>query len=211
MIREVKNDRGGFAARVGQFSSESPMTGTICTLAPFDESYLPMVRQHLNDPEVTRYLSRADRNTMEGVVSWLQCKSAGTDHVFAILRRFTLHDESHFEFVGITALHIVDEGRAALSGTIIGVKKVWGQGIGYEAKVLQHGYAFKVLALEWIYALIVEENQRTQRLLTRLGYDRLATRPECIPTSNATFAQVVYGLSRDRWVHLQAGKQAIFP
>jgi RimJ/RimL family protein N-acetyltransferase len=181
------------------------LTGRVCTLEVFSESYLPILREYLSDPDVVRHVSSID-NRLEDILSWFKRQSSsGTDRVFAILRHSTVESgEPRRAFVGITALRTIDvRGTAAVSGTIIGAKRYWGEGIGYEAKLLQQGYAFETLALDWIYASIVDTNERSRRLLVRLGYERLPSRPDCIPCSGSNLGQVFYGLSRDKWIRLK--------
>jgi RimJ/RimL family protein N-acetyltransferase len=182
------------------------LVGKSCTLEIFDPSYLPRMRAYLADPEVARSLAGAESATFAGLIGWLGgCTAGDGAHVFSILRHESTRGGEP-EFVGISVLRPVAGSAlaSAVSGTIIGEKTCWGQGIGTEAKRLQLGFAFRELGLDRVLASIVRGNERIRRLLERAGYVELPTRPDGIPRGDTNHERRFYAVTRDQWVRARA-------
>lgn len=75
--------------------------------------------------------------------------------------------------VGFVQLAAIDTyEKRALVGLVIGEKKLWGQGIGSTALRLLLDYAFTVRGLERIAAEVYGFNQRSMRLMERVGFQK---------------------------------------
>lgn len=75
--------------------------------------------------------------------------------------------------VGFVQLTGIDHHmRRAAIGIGIGEKGLWGQGIGTTALRILLDYAFTVKQLERVYAEVFSFNQRSQRLMERVGFHR---------------------------------------
>jgi len=75
--------------------------------------------------------------------------------------------------VGFVQLSSIDQRmRRAAIGIAIGEKNLRGQGIGTTALRLLLDYAFTVKNFERIYAEVFSFNQRSQKLLERVGFQR---------------------------------------
>ena len=77
------------------------------------------------------------------------------------------------QFVGVLQLGLIDhfERRATIS-IFLGVKELWGRGIGSMALRLLLDYAFTVQGLERVYTEVWGFNQRSQRLMERVGFQK---------------------------------------
>ncbi len=77
------------------------------------------------------------------------------------------------QFVGVLQLAMIDhyERRATLS-IFLGVKELWGRGIGSTALRLLLDYAFTVQGLERVYAEVFGFNKRSQQLMERVGFQK---------------------------------------
>ncbi|HEX6483398.1 MAG TPA: GNAT family protein [Ktedonobacteraceae bacterium] len=75
--------------------------------------------------------------------------------------------------VGLVQLTRVDHRmRRAGIGIAIGEKNMWGQGIGKTALRILLDYAFTIKGLERVYAEVFSFNQRSQRLMERVGFQQ---------------------------------------
>lgn len=87
------------------------------------------------------------------------------------MKYFALDYES--QFVGVLQLAEIDhfEKRAAIS-IFLGLKELWGRGIGSTALRLLLDYAFTVQGLERVYSHVYGFNTRSQRLMEHVGFQR---------------------------------------
>lgn len=86
---------------------------------------------------------------------------------------YTFGIEVDKQLVGYVQLALIDtSNRHAAVGLIIGVKEVWGRGIGRTALRILLDYAFTVQALERIYAEVYTFNTRSRRLFEGLGFQQ---------------------------------------
>lgn len=77
------------------------------------------------------------------------------------------------QLVGFIQLAMIDlHMRRAALGILIGEKHLRGQGIGRTALRLFLDYAFTVKGLERVYAEVFSFNQRSQRLMEHVGFQR---------------------------------------
>ncbi len=75
--------------------------------------------------------------------------------------------------VGFVQLVRIDHRmRRAGIGIGIGEKNIWGQGIGKTALRILLDYAFMVKGLERVYAEVFSFNQRSRRLMERVGFQQ---------------------------------------
>jgi RimJ/RimL family protein N-acetyltransferase len=75
--------------------------------------------------------------------------------------------------VGFAQLVKIDHRmRRAGIGIGIGKKNIWGQGIGKTALRILLDYAFTVKGLERVYAEVFSFNQRSRRLMERVGFQQ---------------------------------------
>ena len=75
--------------------------------------------------------------------------------------------------VGYVQLALIDhyERRAAV-GVLVGEKSMWGRGIASTALRILLDYAFTVKGLARVYAEVYSFNQRSLRLMERVGFQK---------------------------------------
>ncbi len=77
------------------------------------------------------------------------------------------------QLVGYVQLALIDyDERRAAVGILVGEKNLWGHGIGKTALRILLDYAFTVRNLERIYAEVYGFNQRSLRLMERVGFQK---------------------------------------
>lgn len=127
---------------------------------------VPQMLELFNDEEVRRYLGgdppRSQR-TMERMVG------QGRTTQWAV----TVNDE----YIGECQLLKVVEGRIAEIGYYFR-RGFWGQGYAYEAVGALICYCAGTLGLERLWACIDDRNERSKRLIERLGFEHAALLPE---------------------------------
>lgn len=77
------------------------------------------------------------------------------------------------QLVGYVQLALIDkyERRAAV-GIVVGEKSMWGRGIASTALRILLDYAFTVRSLDRVYAEVYGFNQRSLRLMERVGFQK---------------------------------------
>jgi RimJ/RimL family protein N-acetyltransferase len=77
------------------------------------------------------------------------------------------------QLVGYVQLALIeDDERRAAAGILVGEKRVWGRGIASTALRTLLDYAFTVRNLERVYAEVYSFNQRSLRLMERVGFQK---------------------------------------
>ncbi len=77
------------------------------------------------------------------------------------------------QLVGYVQLAMIDDDeRRAAVGILVGEKRMWGRGMGKTALRILLDYAFTVRNLERIYAEVYGFNQRSLRLMERVGFQK---------------------------------------
>ena len=77
------------------------------------------------------------------------------------------------QLVGYVQLALIDDDeRRAAVGILVGEKNMWGRGIGKTALRILLDYAFTVKNLERVYAEVYAFNQRSLRLMERVGFQK---------------------------------------
>jgi RimJ/RimL family protein N-acetyltransferase len=74
------------------------------------------------------------------------------------------------QLLGDADLRHIEGGRAEFA-IMVGPRASQGKGLGTRFGLMLHALAFRVLALDHLYATIIPANQASQRLFRRLGYE----------------------------------------
>lgn len=75
------------------------------------------------------------------------------------------------EHVGFSGVHRIEwRNGCATTGTVIGRKEMWGQGLGTDAARVRTRYAFEVLGLRLLLSEALDGNTASIRMLERVGY-----------------------------------------
>ena len=175
-----------------------------CSLEPFSRVYISEMLRYLRDPEVIRFIGKWSAAHESDIASWL-CRGGEARNLFSIIVDQQVESaaplaERKRSFLGITSLRLLDlRAGMAVSGTIVGDKDWWGRGIGFSANVHKLNFAFKVLKLTCVHAATDRHNDRSKRMLCRLGYRRSAGPPGPQPHSGPYQDREWYCLSREQW------------
>jgi len=104
------------------------------------------------------------------------------------------------QLVGYVQLALIDriERRAAV-GIVIGEKALWGRGVGAKALRILLDYAFTDLCLERIFAEVYGFNVRSQRLMTRVGFQSEGVLRKHEMHMGQRQDMYVYGMLRDEF------------
>jgi RimJ/RimL family protein N-acetyltransferase len=144
-------------------------------LVPLDRSkHLENALRWLNDPEITQWLETGD---------WPLTRGAEEKYFNAADRND--RSSAHFaieslqgEHVGFSALRSIDwQSRVAVSGSLVGRRDLWGQGLGSEAVAIRNRYAFEVLGLRTLIATVIADNSRSLAMLAKAGYEEVGRVP----------------------------------
>jgi len=174
--------------------------GELVRLVPIDlEKHWENAVAWMNDPDVTKYLLAGDLPvTRLAEKDWFERSSRPNDEdiVFAI----ELLDGEH---IGFTGLHRISwQNRTAVSGTLIGSKSHWGQGLGTDAAKVRLRYAFEVLGLRMVMSDVMAQNHPSIKMLTKAGYIECGRIPKKIWKRGAYQDELVMYIDIDRWLSL---------
>ncbi|MBW7905722.1 MAG: GNAT family N-acetyltransferase [Phycisphaerae bacterium] len=137
-------------------------------LVPLDrEKHFDNALRWMNDPDLTAWMLSGDYPlTRVGEEEFFARVSRpnAEDVVFAVE---TL-DGRH---IGLTGLHRIDHRHGtALTGSLIGLRELWGQGYGTDMIRARTHYATNVLGLRLLWSEVMVGNDRSLRALLRAGY-----------------------------------------
>ncbi len=144
-------------------------------LVPLDkERHLANAVAWLNDPEVTAWTLIGDlpiTRLWEEAYFDRVMRGDPAEITFAI-------ETLAGEHVGFTGLHRIDyRDGVATTGTLIGRKELWGQGLGADAARVRTRWAFEVLGLRLLLSEVLDGNDASLRMLRRCGYREVGRIP----------------------------------
>lgn len=167
-------------------------------LVPLDaEKHLDNAILWFNDPEVTQWLLMGDfPMTKLAEREWFESRSKAqnTEIGFAVE---TL-DGVHIGFAGIHRISWQDG--TAVTGTVIGDKAYWGQGVGTDVVATRTRYAFEVLGLRLLFSGCIDGNAASYKMLFKNGYREYGRAPEKLWKRGAYRDEILMCLSREDWV-----------
>jgi RimJ/RimL family protein N-acetyltransferase len=113
--------------------------------------------------------------------------------------QFALQEKSSGELIGDLALNLIElPGTAELGFTLAPTH--WGQGFALEAVNGVLEIAFKTLGLHRIIAFTAEDNQRSQKLLERLGFRLEGKSLESYEVNGVWINEFQYALLNREWL-----------
>lgn len=140
------------------------LRGQKVTLRPPTPEDAPHFVRWLADPEVTRYLGVRSAPTLEQEQEWIKRKSEDRNCVLWAI-------EVEGTVVGTIEILNIDWLNAhGSTGTLVGDKARWRQGIAGEAMALRTRYAFRELNLHKLKTYVWMENEASKRALAKCGY-----------------------------------------
>lgn len=143
------------------------LRGAKVTLRALTKEDLPNFVRWFADTEVTSYLATRFPFSMQHEEEWFARLGEDRDNIVWAIEV----DGAHLGSVGV---HRVDwVNGTAMTGTIIGEKRHWGQGIASEAVGLRTRFAFRELNLHKLNSETFLENRAMHRVLEKAGYRRV--------------------------------------
>ncbi len=172
--------------------------GALVRLVPLDkEKHLANAMRWLNDPEVTRWTLVGDfpvTRLNEDEYFDRMMKSAETDIALAVETLEGLH-------IGFTGAHRIEYRHGvATTGSIIGDRDYWSRGYGTDAARVRSRYLFEVIGLRLLLSDTLGENERSLRMLRRVGYREVGRIPQRDWKHGAYRDRVLLALHRDDWL-----------
>ncbi len=145
-----------------------PMGDGLIAMKPVElETVTELFPAWISDPDVRRFLGIyhhiPDRKQEE---KWYQRVVENDAH-------YVWQIEYAGHAVGISGIHRIDflNGRAT-TGTIIGEKAVWRQGIGTKTMIMRARFAFDELSLYALESMAFVDNTGSVRALSHCGYEQ---------------------------------------
>jgi RimJ/RimL family protein N-acetyltransferase len=143
--------------------------GTKTRLVPLDKAkHLENAVQWMNDVDVTRFILAGDfpmsRMAEEAWFDEVMRGSEKNVH-FAV-------ETLEGEHIGFSGLHRLDlRHGAAITGSLIGRKDLWGQGYGTDSAIVRARYCFETLGLRLMLSSCMEGNESSLRMQLKAGYE----------------------------------------
>lgn len=174
--------------------------GKLVRLVPIDKAkHLDNFVAWMNDPDVTEWLAVGDFPLSRlAEEEWVDARSKFSQEevVFAVE---TL-DGKH---IGSSGVHGINyRYGTAQTGSLIGVKELWGKGYGTDAAIVRARWAFDVAGLRRLYSSILDGNERSLKMQLKTGYVECGRMPEKFWKRGKYRDEILTTLSRDRFHEL---------
>jgi RimJ/RimL family protein N-acetyltransferase len=170
-------------------------------LRPLEEEDLHRLYRWINDPEVSVFLDQTFPLPLAYEAEFLKKSMTRpafpTDIIFAIC----LNEDNRQ--IGNMGLHRIryDHGTAG-TGSFIGEKELWGQGYGYDAKMILLDFAFNTLRLRKITAGAKAFNQRSLGFNAKCGYKEEGRLRAQFLVNGEYVDDVITAVFREDWLPL---------
>jgi RimJ/RimL family protein N-acetyltransferase len=149
---------------------ETVLRGERILLRPMREEDAEAVVRWRSDPAVRRWFFSTDPITIESHLAWFRReKPDRIDYVIVLM-------ETERPIGTVSFIAIDRRTRTARDGTMIGEPALWGKGYGREALRLWLSFGFGRLGLRRIDAEVKSSNERSARMLERLGFSTTGRR-----------------------------------
>ena len=149
------------------------------------------------DMEVTRFILLRHPPSIDAEKEWLDKMARSPDDVVWVV-------EFKGRGVGATAIHAIDwKNGFGTTGTVIGDKSVWGQGLGREVMQLRARYAFIQLPLRKLRSAYLEGNEASARAQAAAGYREVGHHLADRFVDGRWVDEVITEVLREDWVKSQ--------
>lgn len=151
-----------------------------------------------SDPKVMRYWSRGPMTDRQEAVDYANTILDG--FVKRNLLNWIVADAASDAMIGTTTLYEINpqHGRAGLGYALM--PAYWGKGLAQEAATLAISYGFLELGLHRIEADTEPNNQRSNNVLDRLGFQREGLLRERFFHPDGIQDSLVFGLLKSEWI-----------
>lgn len=173
-------------------------TGKMTRLRPLEKEDAPQLKIWMNDPEVAQFLMRVFPVTLQEEEEWIENikKRTPKDVVFGV-------ETLEGTLIGTMGLHNIELIHGlATTGAVIGDKKFWGKGYGFDAKMLVLDFAFNTLSLRKVTSDVLAFNERSKRYLEKTGYKRVGQFKEHLFRDGMYHDLIIMEIFREEWLPL---------
>lgn len=163
-------------------------------LRPFGEADAETFRSWLADLEVTRFILRRYPPTPDGEREWIQKVSSDPNEIVWGV-------EFEGRLVGISGVHgILWPEAHANTGTLIGDRTAWGQGVGRESMALRTRFCFTQTLLHKLNSSYLDGNVASARAQAAAGYREVGRRRDQYFREGRWFDEVLTEVLREDWL-----------
>lgn len=166
-------------------------------LRPCQESDLPLFIKWLNDREVAQHTNIYLPITETSEKEFIEKIMKEQQPVLTIERILKNGKTKPIGNCGI--MNINYKNRNGEFGIVIGDKKSWGKGLGFEAAQLIIDYGFYTLNLHRIESSVHTGNLRSMALRRNLGFRQEGTKKSHIYSNGRYVDLIMYGLLKTEW------------
>jgi diamine N-acetyltransferase len=171
--------------------------GKLVRLRPPKPEDAPAIIRWFEDMEVTRFVLRRHPQSLDEEKEWLEKMARDPDQVVWAVE----HKDA---IVGITAIHAISwKNGFGTTGTIIGDKNVWRQGLGRELMQLRARYAFTQLPLRKLKSAYLHGNDASARAQAAAGYREVGRYKADMFIDGSWRDQVMTEVMREDWEKLR--------
>lgn len=170
-------------------------------LRPWRDSDLPAIARMHADPRVMEFMpSLLDRVASDAMVSRLQARIETEGFGFWAVTAIDVAD-----FIGFIGLNRPSFAAAFMPCVEIGWRlayEFWGRGYATEGAQMALRFAFEELELPEVVSFTAIINERSQRVMQRLGMQHFRAEDfdhPVLPAGDRLRRHVLYRLSRERW------------
>ncbi len=174
------------------------LKGPQVTLRALEASDAPALFEVFGDPEVMRYWSTAPLDSVRAAGRLLGEIDAG----FSARRLFQwgIADRDTGTIVGTCTLLRMEQAHRRSEVGFALARSRWGRGEAFRAVAMVLAFAFNALALHRIEADVDPRNERSLRLLERLGFRREGVLRERYQVNGEVQDSAILGLLRSDWL-----------
>ena len=164
----------------------------------------PAIAAALADWEVARWLARLPiPYTLPDAVSWIRTTTRNWNQ--ATDYQFVVAEADDDRLVGHMGVRIEPGGAEGEFGYWFD-RRAWGRGYASEAGREILRFAFDELGLQRVMAVVLPDNERSARVVRKLGLLPDGHRRQRFDPIDATVDAPVYAITRQRWQDLEAGR-----
>lgn len=168
-------------------------------LRDFTEEDLPALLRYQTDPRYSEFHGPEEsgpdlaHNLIRMFLAWA-AERPRQNYQLAIAQR-----DRPEEAIGNCGVRLkgCESGRAELGLEL--APEHWGHGFASEAARAILDFGFRDLGVQEIHGVTITENVRVQRLVERLGFTKVETRPGAAWMSDRGWSETVWGITAAKW------------
>ena len=170
------------------------IVGATIRLRPLEKRDIELKVKWYNDKEVNQTLVLPESLDLQKTCEWFDRTQKDKSRHEWIMET---HDEVPIGIIGIKDIN--QNNRSGHLYIVIGEKKCWGKGIGYEAELLALHYGFKHLKLHKITGAALENNPASIAAINKVGFHHDGAKRDEYYAHDRYYAVHIYSLLYDEF------------